>query len=230
MALNVICPSCGAENMLDLQRGDAAGLRCGVCGEPLDAGPRQCASPRKSAFGRPESGNASGGPFSASNSGGGSSLEPDAGGHEYRERAPSGYRPSPGHGEVSRKRPAIPVFGQIMIVIIVLTFISSVYVDKKDNAFRLGTKAKICVSNMKTIEGAMELYLMENDLRSKKFMIDEFEIGRLTMNGYLRSEPKCPDRGRYTIKLDRTNDRAAVRDVSCSKHGSLFEKTGEKGL
>lgn len=228
MALNVICPACGAENLVTRPGAEAGDLLCSVCGERLDA-PSGGPPPRKSAFGRSDAGNSNSG-AGASPGGGrvdGPSLEPDARADHIYSRSPR-YDDNSGRGpEMPRKHHSTPVSGQIIIALIILTFVAVAYIQKKDRAFSGKTRVKMCVSNMKTIEGAMELYLMENDTDNKRYGPD-FGVETLISNGYLRSEPKCPEKGRYKIRLTKPI-KTIVTDISCDKHGSLNDITRDGG-
>lgn len=224
MALNVICPACGAENIVTRPGAGNGDLLCSVCGERLDA-PSGGPPPRKSAFGRSDADNSNSG-ANASSGGGtrvdGRSLEPDAPVNRI-------YAPPPRYGDnnydrgsqMQRRRHSPPFSGQIIIVLIVLTFIAVAYIQKKDRVFSGKTRVKMCVSNMKTIEGAMELYLMENDTDDKRYGPD-FGVETLISNGYLRSEPRCPEKGKYKIILTKSG-KTTNTDISCEKHGSLLE-------
>ena len=230
MALNVICPACGAENLITRPGADNGDLLCSVCGERLDA-PSGGQPPRKSAFGRSDAGSSNSGANASSGGGAridGRSLEPEAPVNRV-------YSPPPRYGdnnydrgpEMHRRRHSTPISGQIIIALIVLTFIAVAYIQKKDRAFSVKTRVKMCISNMKTIEGAVELYLMENDTDDKRYGPD-FGIGTLISNGYLRTEPKCFEKGIYKIKLTKSG-KSTNTDISCEKHGSLIDLTRDDG-
>lgn len=229
MALNVICPACGAENLVTRPGAENGDLLCSVCGERLDA-PSGGPPPRKSAFGRSDGGNSNSGSNASPGGGGrvdGPSLEPDTRADQIYSRSPRYDDNSVRGPEMQRRRPSTPLSGQIIIALIILTFVAAAYIQKKDRAFSGKTRVKMCISNMKTIEGAMELYLMENDTDDKRYGPD-FGVGTLVSNGYLRTEPKCPEKGRYKIKLIKTI-KTTVTEVSCEKHGSLNDLTRNDG-
>lgn len=225
MALNVICPACGAENLVTRPGAENGDLLCGVCGERLDA-PAGGQPPRKSAFGRPDGGNSNseaGTSYGGQRPGGGN-LEPDApAGRIYAPQQRYGDNNYGRSQEIPRRHHSTPVSGQIIIALIILTFVAVAYIQKKDRGFTLKTKVKMCISNMKTIEGATELYLMENDTENKKYGPD-FSVETLVRNGYLRTEPKCSERGRYKVKLTKSG-KTTLTDISCDKHGGLIDLT-----
>ena len=77
-----------------------------------------------------------------------------------------------------------------------------------------------CVANMKTIEGAVELYQMENGTNNN------IQIEDLADNGYLKKTPKCPKNTsklnilKYIIKTKLINNKI-VTDVECPFDGVL---------
>ncbi|HNY13478.1 MAG TPA: hypothetical protein PKK26_17970 [Candidatus Wallbacteria bacterium] len=82
---------------------------------------------------------------------------------------------------------------------------------------------------MKTIEGAMELYIMENPHVAE----GTFEIEILVNKGYLKSKPECMKanaiNSKYTITIAKNNYSPGVitSDVSCQVHGDLSKQEGE---
>lgn len=78
------------------------------------------------------------------------------------------------------------------------------------------TPEKVCESNLKTIEGATELFLMEKGPEAAIPSLDD-----LVTDGYLRRKPECPAGGAYTI----------AKDVPprCAKHGAVGELSKAKG-
>jgi len=74
---------------------------------------------------------------------------------------------------------------------------------------------------MKTIEGAIELYQMENGI------VGEILVNDLAAKGYLKQEPRCPE-SMLSYKLVQTHDRN-LPDVTCEIHGSLsLQETSDK--
>lgn len=69
---------------------------------------------------------------------------------------------------------------------------------------------KSCESNMKTIDGACELYIMELDKTPEN--LDE-----LVIKEYMESKPECPSKGKYSISA--AGEKAVV--ITCSKHGGI---------
>lgn len=92
------------------------------------------------------------------------------------------------------------------------------------NRARAQAKMKACVSNMKTIEGAVELYNMENTARP--FVT----VAELSTRGYLKAAPRCPtvNSDQYTIRLGTshggTGNSGARTEISCpGPHGGLHD-------
>jgi competence protein ComGC len=59
---------------------------------------------------------------------------------------------------------------------------------------RAQARLKSCYANMRVTQGAVEMYNMDNSE-----MMDTMDFSRLTgTNGYLKSEPRCPEGGNYS--------------------------------
>lgn len=70
---------------------------------------------------------------------------------------------------------------------------------------------RACIANMKVLEGATEMYLLDNPSADKK-QIDEKFIKKLVDNAYLKTVPDCPGKGEY--KYDG-------KSFFCSVHGKI---------
>ncbi|OQA74103.1 MAG: hypothetical protein BWY32_03719 [bacterium ADurb.Bin243] len=235
MSFKFFCPSCGSENFISepVNRGDE--LRCGVCGarvEPPDAafrdenrkdfagnnihnkectpGPENTA--KKSAF------TSSSGAFGSAGSG--NSLEPgsDLNNDNYYQNYPG-----PGREEPHRKR-SQPFMGRILIGLIIVTFIFVPFLKREERQSIVGMRAKMCVSNMKTIDGAVELYFMENSPETGR-LPSENGLETLVMRGYLRHAPNCADGGKYRISVSYPHNSGTC-EISCSRHGALKSSSG----
>ncbi|MEZ7892495.1 MAG: hypothetical protein QMC67_12180 [Candidatus Wallbacteria bacterium] len=99
--------------------------------------------------------------------------------------------------------PIITVVGGVMAAVAVPNF----------KRARTQAKGKACISNMKTLEGATELYMMENTT-----IPEGFGPALLKTGGYLKVEPKCPEGGVYTINVGKDKNPT---EIFCSKHGKL---------
>ena len=73
---------------------------------------------------------------------------------------------------------------------------------------------KSCIANMKTIECACELFLMEAAKVEKPLEIDD-----LVKGGYLKKAPACPAGGAYALKSPG-GDPKGPYTVECGKHKS----------
>lgn len=70
-----------------------------------------------------------------------------------------------------------------------------------------------CERNMKTIEGAVELFLMEATKVEKPI-----DIEILVKKEYLRKTPVCPEGGFYSLELENA-DLLGPYKVKCGRHG-----------
>lgn len=93
-------------------------------------------------------------------------------------------------------------------------------VDRKKYSMSDNDKKNACVSNLKIIAGALELYCMDSNAGIKR-------VEELLAGGYLKISPVCYCEGKYEIiKRDRGAGDVSY-EVKCSVHGELEEK-GEK--
>ena len=88
----------------------------------------------------------------------------------------------------------------------------------KNDAVTAASAAKImaCCSNMKTIEGACELYLMENGEPK-----DQLTITELVEKKYLKKEPRCPlnKDSSYLLKV-----KGYQSVIKCNEHNKTIEE------
>ncbi len=90
------------------------------------------------------------------------------------------------------------------------------------NRSRVQAKKKSCVANMKTIEGAMELYQMENGATGA------MSVNELVGKGYLKAEPRCPE-SMLSYRIVSGMGVGVTNDVICEIHGNLsLQETSDK--
>jgi competence protein ComGC len=76
---------------------------------------------------------------------------------------------------------------------------------------RSKAQGKACMANMRTIEGATEMYMMDNDENAPPVTLQLLVEGK-----YLRKEPTCSQGGEYSItKGDK------YYECKCSVHGGI---------
>ncbi len=198
MTKKFICGQCGAENIISGFSGTGESRRCAVCGavENNDANHAPLDSSLEPGYMKP-------------------SFSPPFEEQKYNNgRAPS-------IPEAPRKLRVVPLAGKIIVALIIVTFIAVALFDKRKSRYYQSSKVKICVSNMKTIEGAVELYIIENGLINNNYP-PALEIKTLLNNGYLKKEPRCPENGVYKMPLIKINN-INLYDVCCDKHGFLLK-------
>jgi hypothetical protein len=86
-------------------------------------------------------------------------------------------------------------------------------------ASRVYNPSRYCLSNLKTIEGAIELYLMENTCEVSS-------IDMLVKNQYLKSEPRCSAaKSSYIFEkpVKNSNFKEFYKIVKCANHGFFLE-------
>lgn len=119
-------------------------------------------------------------------------------------------------------RKGLPAFILLMIGLFFLAAIST----PNFNRARGQAKKKACISNMKTIEGATELYLMEKSSRPGM----QISAEELTQEGYLKTIPQCPAGGRYMIRIgNAANGGGGSTLIICSVHAGIDDTTAGLG-
>ena len=85
---------------------------------------------------------------------------------------------------------------EIMIVVLIIGILLAIAVPNFVRA-RESSRTKACVANLKQIDAAKEQWAMDNN----KANGDTCTMQNLTTgeNPYLKSEPKCPSNGTYTV-------------------------------
>jgi prepilin-type N-terminal cleavage/methylation domain-containing protein len=97
------------------------------------------------------------------------------------------------------KRPLGFTLVEIMIVILIIGILMSIAVPTFMRA-RDTSRRNVCISNLKYIDSRKEQFAMEAKLDNGAtvLMTDIFPV-------YLKSEPKCPGGGTYTINVIGVN-------------------------
>jgi Ca-activated chloride channel family protein len=80
---------------------------------------------------------------------------------------------------------------------------------------RRQSRGKACISNLRTIEGAIEMYLMDQTGPNATLPDNIFDL--LVSKKYLKKMPRCHGNGNYTIMDMGTG----YYEVVCSVHGSV---------
>ena len=75
---------------------------------------------------------------------------------------------------------------------------------------RRKAKKRACVSNMKTIEGATELFRMEHSVDTP------VNLKKLVQNGYIKKMPRCPSGGKYSVEIGKNKTY-----IKCTTHGDI---------
>lgn len=82
------------------------------------------------------------------------------------------------------------------------------------NKARDKARDKACMANMRVLEGACEMYMMDNG------KIGSMDVETLLKKEYLKNAPVCPAGGSYKILFEKEE----IPAVECSKHGRLETK------
>lgn len=81
---------------------------------------------------------------------------------------------------------------------------------------------KKCLSNMRTLEGAMELYNMENGVQK------EYSCRMLNDKGYVKAIPRCPLDPKKEYELEPPAEGSGANKVSCPCHNMTADQMAEK--
>jgi hypothetical protein len=113
-----------------------------------------------------------------------------------------------------KRRPELNYF------LLIFTVCAALYVWPGEvSASRVYNLSRYCLSNLKTIEGAVELYIMENTCEVSS-------VDMLVKNSYLKSEPRCGSAKSYYIfekPLNNSNFKEFYKVVKCPSHGFYLE-------
>ncbi len=115
---------------------------------------------------------------------------------------------------VSRKSKMAPIFS--VAVMFLFVFVIGVLPNIMYDTPRLRARQKACMANMRVLEGAIDIWWMDNP--EKKFpsceLTAESPLAGLLVPDCIKKIPKCRCEGRYWY-------RSATHTVSCSFHGTV---------
>lgn len=103
---------------------------------------------------------------------------------------------------------------ELMIVIAIIGILAAIAVPNFKKA-REQAREKSCYANMRVIQGAIEMYNMDNTP-----MITSVDLTKLTgTGGYLKSDPKCPSNSANSY--GQTSDLTDQGKITCPCHGTV---------
>jgi prepilin-type N-terminal cleavage/methylation domain-containing protein len=97
---------------------------------------------------------------------------------------------------------------EIMIVVVIIGVLLAIAVPNFVRA-RESSRAKSCVSNLKSINGAMEQWAMDNKKASGQPVVTTDLYGT---DKYVKAEPVCPGGGEYIIEAVGIDPTCTVGD------------------
>ena len=110
---------------------------------------------------------------------------------------------------------------EIMIVVAIIAILAAVAIPNFVK-YRRNSQASACVSNLKQIQTALEQYRLTK--ASNPGSIADL----CGSTGYIKSEPKCPSLGSYSLPTDDTSDpTCSLGKVDANDSGSwhVIDKT-----
>ena len=93
---------------------------------------------------------------------------------------------------------------EIMIVVAIIGLLAAIAIPNFVGA-RNSARKQACIANLKTIEGAKQVWALENNQADTA--IPAFTV--LTGGNFLRSEPVCPSGGSYNVLAVSANPECA---------------------
>lgn len=105
-----------------------------------------------------------------------------------------------------------------IIVLFTIVIVIASIATPNFNRARTQSVKKACVSNLKTIEGAMELLKIEDPAQEQKVLSSSDGVRELVYLGYLKLKPVCPNNGEYRI----SKNADGKFDFACTVHGPLY--------
>jgi len=111
---------------------------------------------------------------------------------------------------------------EIMIVIAIIGILASVattyYARAKEHS-----QSKVCKETMFNIEGAITQHCLNTGTEEYPVILDETFLKTLVSGQYLKSVPKCPASGIYTLETI-SNNKVKERTVHCSLHKTRMDQ------
>ena len=108
---------------------------------------------------------------------------------------------------------------EMMIVVLIIGILVTIALPNFMKAREMA-QARACAANMKTIQAALETYLMATR-KGPDFTLSNDLISELVTDGYLKVTPRCPAGGTYSL-----SGTAKSYEISCSVHNTLTNAMG----
>ncbi len=89
----------------------------------------------------------------------------------------------------------VELMGVLLIIGILIAIAIPIYNKTQDNA-----KQKVCAATIRTIEGAVAQYAIENNKNMADIDADNSTEVYNLLKDYLKKEPICPSGGKYSIE------------------------------
>lgn len=108
---------------------------------------------------------------------------------------------------------------ELMIVIAIIGILAAIAIPNFSKA-RRQARLKACISNMRTMEGAVEMYMMDNNANdvTVEDLVKTDDSNPLLKDKYLKKWPECKSGGTYTI-LEGSFPEAT--EIKCDKHNTV---------
>ena len=111
---------------------------------------------------------------------------------------------------------------EIMIVVAIIGILAAIAIPNFVKN-RNQSQAKACISNMRQIETAAENYRTENNM--EQVTTSDWVDKLVGAASYIKSEPKCPAGGSYTLTYTTDTDSGeSVLTVACTAPEKLGHK------
>ena len=109
---------------------------------------------------------------------------------------------------------------ELMIIIAIIGILAAMAIPNRRYGGRFSARERNCVSNMRVIQGAIEMYNMDVDEKNMLHELDDKVQELLVKGNYLRSIQECPERS-YKPKYLSKGDILEGGFIYCDYHGTM---------
>ena len=109
---------------------------------------------------------------------------------------------------------------ELMIIVAIIGILAAMAIPNRRYGGRFSARERNCVSNMRVIQGAIEMYNMDVDEKNMLHELDDKVQELLVKGNYLRSIQECPERS-YKPKYLSKGDILEGGFIYCDYHGTM---------
>ena len=112
-------------------------------------------------------------------------------------------------------------FGELLIVIFILGILLSMIIPKNKRCIRPNAREKSCYSNIRVLQGSIEMYNMDYDNKMRTIL----DLKALNDGNYIKNHESfiSPNTPEVSCKYDIRGDLTDRGIIYCHYHGSVDE-------